>query len=236
MADELASLQISIQASLKDFSEKMGEFESVLKGTQETAGDTKNSFGEMAGAFITGQLAADAAKKVFEELKAVIVEGTKAADDNIVSMIRLKSSLGEGAEEIEKWSLAQENKTRFAKADSLEAANSLSVHKLNREEIEKLLPVIEDFAAKKGVSATQTAEAFGRAIEYGTTRGLRPFGIEVDKTGSQVDIFNALVSAGEGNVKGMAEQMGAAGLGPAKIFNNQIKEIQEELGTKLITY
>jgi hypothetical protein len=234
--DNLASLKIAIEASLKDFSSKMGEFENVLKGTEAATQTTKNSFGEMAGAFAVGQLAAGAVTKAFEELIKAVIEGIGAADEQALAVIRLTSDLGAGAEAIVKWSEAQEKKTRFSKADSESAATSLTIHKLNREEIEKLLPVIEDYASKKGVSATATAEAFGRAIEYGTTRGLRPYGIELEKSGSQQDIFNELVAAGQGKVKGMAEQMGQAGLGPAKIFNNQMKEISEEFGSKIIPY
>ena len=232
--DNLASLQIAITASLKDFSAKMGEFESILKGTEEETKKVSSSWTETATAMAAGQLAVEAATKAFEMLKHAVMEGFGAADEQAQSVIRLTADLGSGAEEIVKWSEAQEKKTRFTKADSESAASALTIHKLNREEIEKLLPVIEDYASKKGVSATATAEAFGRAIEYGTTRGLRPYGIEVEKSGSQQDIFNELVAAGQGKVKGMAEQMGSAGLGPMVIFQNSIKEIQETVGDELM--
>ena len=234
--DNLATLKIAIEASLKDFSSKMGEFENVLKGTTESTKAVSQSWTETATAMMAGQLAAEAATKAFEMLKAAVIDGINAADEQAMAVIRLTADLGAGAEEIVKWSEAQEKKTRFTKADSESAATALTIHKLNREEIEKLLPVIEDYASKKGVSATATAEAFGRAIEYGTTRGLRPYGIELEKSGSQQDIFNELVAAGQGKVKGMAEQMGQAGLGPAKILNNEMKEISEEFGTRLIPY
>jgi hypothetical protein len=234
VADELASLQIMIQASLKDFSQKMGDFESILKGTEDATKDAKTSFGELTLAMAAGQLAADAARVAFQTLKSAVMEGVNAADSDIVLMIRLKSALGDGAEAIEQYAIKQETLTRFRKNDTLSAANSLVIHNLTRKEIEKLLPVIEDFAEKKGVTATETAEAFGRAIEYGATRGLRTFGIEVDKSGSQLEIFNQLVAAGDGNVKRMAEKMGQAGLGPMVIFNNQVKEIEKEFGKKLL--
>ena len=234
--DNLATLKIAIEASLKDFSSKMGEFESVLKGTEDATKSTKNSFGELTLSMAAGMLAAQAAARVFSELKNAVVEGVKGADDEILAMIRLKAAIGSGAEAVLKYAEAREKSTRFAHDDTLAAADSLTIHKLNREEIEKLLPVIEDFAARKGRSAVDTAEAFGRAIEYGTMRGLRPYGIEVEKNGSQQQIFNALLKAGEGNVKGMAEQMGQAGLGPQKIFMNQLHSIGEEFGNKIIPY
>ena len=234
--DNLAALKIAIEASLKDFSSKMGDFENILKGTETATKAVSLSWTETATAMAAGQIAVEALHKAMEILKGAVLDGINGADNQAMAVIRLTADLGTGAQAIIKWSEAQEKKTRFDKADSESAATSLTIHKLNREEIEKLLPVIEDFAEKKGVSATQTAEAFGRAIEYGTTRGLRPYGIELEKTGSQQDIFNELVAAGQGKVKGMAEQMGQAGLGPAKIFNNQMKEISEEFGAKMIPY
>ena len=234
MADDLATLRIAIEASLKDFSSKMGEFESTLHGTEDATKATKNSFAELTGAFATGQFAVDAAKRAFEELKTVVVDSMQAADKHLVTMAQLHSSMGIGAESINRFAEAQEKSTRFTKEDTLSAANSLSIHKLNRAEMERLLPVIEDFAAKKGVSATQTAEAFGRAIEYGTTRGLRPYGIEIEKNGSQQEIFNALLDAGQGKVKGLADKMGALGEGPLFILQNRLKTLGETFGEKII--
>lgn len=232
--DEEASLLIQVRASLSDFSAKMDEFNNVIDGSKTHAEGFNSSWLETMKGVIGAEAIVETAKKAFEELKKVVVDSMKAADDDAVVMLRLKASLGEGAESIHNYAVAQEEKTRFQKIDTLAAADALTVHKLNREEILKLLPVIEDFATKKGVSATATAEAFGRAIEYGTTRGLRPFGIEVDKSGSQLDIFNALMDAGNGKVKGLAEQVGQIGLGPMLIFQNRIKEIEESFGEKLI--
>lgn len=231
---DLATLRIAIEASLKDFSSKMGEFEDVLKGTEQATQVTKNSFGELAGSFATGQFAVDAARQAFQELKVVFIASAAAADKHLVTMEQLKTSMGFGSEAINKFAQEQEKSTRFSKEDTLSAANALTIHKLNREEMERLLPVIEDFAAKKGVSATETAEAFGRAIEYGTTRGLRPFGIEVEKNGSQMDIFNELLAAGDGKVKGLAERMGALGEGPLFILQNRLKTLGEQFGEKII--
>jgi len=230
MSDDLATLQISIKASMADFSAKMGEFEKILKGSEEQTKKTGAGFGEMAA----GMLTAEAAMGVLKKASDFALDSIKEYDKDIVMMERLKSALGEGAEALEKFAMAREESTRFAHDDTLQAANSLQIHKLNREEIEKLLSVIQDYATKTGRGAASTAEAFGRAIEFGTTRGLRPFGIDVDKTGSQLDIFNALVKAGEGNIKGLSEKMADIGAGPMVIMQNEIKTMQEDIGKELL--
>ena len=230
MSDDLATLQISIKASMADFSAKMGEFEKILKGSEEQTKKTGAGFGEMAAGMLTAEAAMGALKKASD----FAMNAIKSYDEDLVMMERLKSALGEGAIALEKFAMAREESTRFAHDDTLQAANSLQIHKLNREEIEKLLPVIQDYATKTGRDAASTAEAFGRAIEFGTTRGLRPFGIDVDKTGSQLDIFNALLRAGQGDVKGLSEKMADIGAGPMVIMQNEIKTMQEDIGKELL--
>ena len=79
--DNLATLKIAIEASLKDFSSKMGEFESVLKGTEENTKHTAASFGEMSLAMAAGELAARGVTVALAELKKIVGEGIKGADD-----------------------------------------------------------------------------------------------------------------------------------------------------------
>lgn len=231
MADETtAALKISIEASLKDFSSKMGEFEKILRGTEEQVKKTGTGFGELFASFSL----ADMATKALYKLKDIARESIQEYDEEILVLTRLKSSLGEDYKAIEEFAEAQEKSTRFAHDDILAASNSLAIHKLNREEMEQLLPVIMDYATKSGRDATSTAEAFGRAIEYGSTRGLRPFGIQIDKTGSQLDVFKALVKAGEGNVKGLSQAVADIGAGPMVQLENRLKAQQEELGKNLM--
>jgi hypothetical protein len=235
MADnDEATLLVQVKASLADFSAKMDEFNSIIDKSEKHTEGLGTSWQETAKGFLVGQFAVDAIKKVYEELVSVIKEGATGADEQAVAMVRLRSELGAGADAIAGYADQQQKLTRFRDDDTLAAAKALTIHKLNREEIEKLLPVILDFAADKGVSATQTAEAFGRAIQFGTTRGLHQFGIEVEKNGSQLEIFNTILDAGQGKVKGMAEKIGQTALGPMEIFKNQLDEISEKFAGDLL--
>jgi hypothetical protein len=234
--EDETTLMLQVKASLSDFSAKMGEMNGILDQSKGKTEELGSSWKETAQGFVAGTVAIEAAKVAFEALKKITIEGVEEADKEIVMMVRLRTELGAGADAILEYAEAQQKKTRFTVDDILEAANSLTIHKLNREEIEKLLPVIQDFATKTGMSATETANAFGRAIEYGSTRGLRPFGIEIEKNGSQLEIFNSLIEAGNGKVKGLAEEAGKAGLGGLKIMNNELKETTKEFGEKLIPY
>ena len=231
MADDFTQLQVSITASLKDFSAKMGEFENILKGVEEQGKKTGESFGTMFASMFTAQEAIESLKKAFEFAKEAVAD----YDNEAMALFRLSKQIGEeGTEALKKYADSISKVTRFSKDDILSASNRLAINKLNREEIQKLIPVILDYATKSGRSATETAMAFGRAIEYGSTRSLRPFGIEINKTGSQLDIFNELLKVGEGNAKGMAEAAGNIGTGPLTEINNQIEVMKTSLGKDLL--
>lgn len=232
MSDDLATLQISIKASMADFSTKMGEFEKILKGSEEQTKKTGAGFGEMAAGMLTAEAAMAALKKTAD----LALDSIKGFDDDLMRTLRLSKSLGEeGSAGIQAYNKAISEKTRFAKDDLDAAAVQLDIHKLNREEMEKLMPVIVDFATKSGRDAASTADAFGRAIEFGTTRGLRPFGIDVDKAGSQLDILNAIIEAGTiPGIKGIGEEAGKLGMGPLLIMRHEIEELQDDLGEDLL--
>ena len=234
--EDETTLMLQVKASLSDFSAKMGEMNGILDQSKDHTEKLGSSWQETTKGFVAGTVVVEAAKIAFEALKKITIEGVEEADKQIVMMLRLRTELGSGADAILKYAEAQQKKTRFTDDDILSAANDLTIHKLNREEIEKLLPVIQDFATKTGMTATETASAFGRAIEYGSTRGLRPFGIEIEKNGSQLEIFNSIVEAGNGKVKGLAEEAGKAGLGGLKTMNTELKETTKEFGEKLIPY
>ena len=234
--DDLGKLVLQIQADLSDVKTQMS---SLGSNVSESVDDMTSSFGKLGASWeevMKGFLGAQAIMAGLKELQKLAIDSTKAYDDEIVSMTRLRASLGDAADAVEALAKAKAESTRYSKDETLAAANMLAQHHLNAEEIKKLIPVIMDYSAKTGKDLVSTTQAFSNAIEYGTTRGLRPYGIEIDKTGSQQQIFNELLKSGQGDVKGMAEQIGQLGLGPMAIFNNQLKEIEEEFGKKIVPY
>ena len=232
MSDEFASLKISIDASLKDFSSKMGDFEKILKGTEEQTKKTGGGFGEMAA----GMLTAEAAMAAFKKSIDLIKDAVMGFDDDLMTTLRLTKEFGkEGTAQFEKYAETAIKGTRFSSDEIKLAGQKLTINKLNREEIQKLLPVIMDYATKSGRDAVSTAEAFGRAVQYGTTRGLRPFGIEVDKSGSQLEIFNEILKSGTlPSVQNLAKEAGALGAGGLIEMQHQIEEMKDSLGEKLL--
>ena len=234
--DDIGKLVLQIQADLSDVKSQMtnlgGSVSESVEGMTSSFGKLGSSWEEV----MKGFLGAQAIMSGLKELQKIAIESAKAYDDEVVAMARLRASIGDTADAVEALAKAKSESTRYSKDETLASANMLVQHHLNGEEIKKLIPVIMDYSAKTGRDLVSTTQAFSNAIEYGTTRGLRPYGIEIDKTGSQQQIFNDLLKSGQGDAKGMAEQMGQLGLGPMAIFNNQLKEIEEEFGKKIVPY
>lgn len=229
MSEEFASLKIGIEASLKDFSSQMSEFKRILAGTEEQAKKTGDSWKNMFGSFLTAEVTLAAATK----LKNLALESIQAYDNEIVTLARLKVQLGESYSAIREYAEARQKATRNDSDAYLQAAQTLSMHKLNAQQILQLLPVIEDAGAKYG-GLESAAHAFAYAIDYGNNRALRPWGIQVDANASAQDRFNYLVNHGADGVKGLAEQMGSLGAGPMTSVTNQLEDQKKLLGKDLI--
>ena len=187
---------------------------------------------KMAGAFALAQIGVESARAVFEKIKTTVIDSVKAYDDEIVSVTKLRVQFGAQTDSLTRLAKSQSESTRFSK-DAIQASESyLGLHKLNAAEIKKLLPVIEDHAAMLG-GVEEATRAFSYAIEYGTGRALRPFGIEIGKDGSQLDIYNNLLKLGTDNTKGLAGELGKIGVGPWIKLGHEVNEIKEDFG-KLI--
>lgn len=235
--NEIGRLVIALEAQVQDVVSKLDSLEKTVKDfsgkTEEGFKKTESQWLKTAGGFLLGQLGIGSVQQAFGTLTRIISDAFKEFDEAIVTFTQLEIRLGEGAKRLQEYGAEQQKVTRYSDDAYNASSKLLSNHKLNEEQIRQLLPVIKDYAALTGRDLVSTAQAFGYAIQYGSTRGLRQFGIEVDKTGSQLDIFNELVKAGEGDVQGMAEKMGQLGSGPAIIVKNMFDEISEKLGEEL---
>lgn len=236
--DELARLSIVFEGQIKDVVGKIDELGKVVKGladnTKESNEKASVSWGGMASAVAAAQIAVQAFEFALKKTVQLAKEAITEYDNEVVVIERLRAKVGEHVSGLILFAEAQSKVTRFTHDEYLAAEQTLSMHKLNSEQIKRLLPVIADFAALKGRDLVSSANAFSQAIQYGSTRGLRDFGIELEKTGSQQSIFNTIIEAGaKGGVKDFAEKLAGIGSGPLIIVTNQIEEMKKKVGEAL---
>lgn len=105
--------------------------------------------------------------------------------------------------------------------------------KLTEGQINQLLPVIINFAAKSQISVEESSSIIIKALD-GNAKALKEYGINV-KDGSDVtERLGILMTDLAPRVDGAAKAFGETFAGEAAVAKQQLADIEEEVGTKLI--
>lgn len=118
--------------------------------------------------------------------------------------------------------------------DALSASQAtLAQFGLTGDQIQKLTPLLADYAAKTGKDVNTAAQDLGKAV-LGQGKALKAVGVEFSDTGSAAGNFDQLISGLDGTVGGFAETMGSTATGKMAILNENFGDIQETVGQMLI--
>lgn len=208
--------------------------EEIARSSKATSSKVASNWKEMAKGFVAGQLAIGIAKKGFQTLHAITIQSINDFNSLNQSIERLNFQYGESTSELLALAEARQVDTRYAGTETLAASSVLAMHRLTKDEIKTLIPIIQDYAAVSGKDLLVTTKAFAEAIKYGSTEQLKLFGVQVEKSGSQQDIFNALVKSGESNVNGFAERLGSIDGANIDKLRNNFGALIEDIGSVLI--
>jgi len=153
------------------------------------------------------------------KLQAAFDKFPKLADTNIERLNTLNASLAK--------------KTRFDDDATASGQAVLAQFGLTGRELEKVTPLLQDYAAKTGQDMPTAAGAFGKAL-LGNTRALKTIGIDYTMTGNKAQDYANITELMRGSVGGFAEKEGKSAAGQAEILKNQFGELQEQAGSKLV--
>ncbi len=118
--------------------------------------------------------------------------------------------------------------------DELAAAEAkLAMYNLTGEQIQKLIPIVNDYAVANGIGVTEAAGKVGKAM-LGNAKALKDIGINFKATGDKAKDFDSIYSALEGKVGGAGEAFGASTAGQLKILQASFGDLQEEIGAQLV--
>lgn len=104
--------------------------------------------------------------------------------------------------------------------------------KLTENQINDLTPVIIDFAAQTGQSVEEATSVIIKAME-GNTRGLKEFGINIKKGGSEAENLKKIMTELKPRVEGAAQAFGETTAGEIKKTEVAIDEIKKKIGKEL---
>lgn len=105
--------------------------------------------------------------------------------------------------------------------------------KLTEDQITKLTPVIIDFAAKQRIDLSDAASVVVKALE-GNGKALKQFGIDMKDANSTAEAFGLVMTQLAPKVQGAAKTFGDTTAGELKKTQQEIANLKEEAGTKLL--
>lgn len=118
--------------------------------------------------------------------------------------------------------------------DELAAAEAkLAMYNLTGQQIQKLIPLVNDYATANGIGVTEAAGKVGKAM-MGNAKALKDVGINFKATGDSAKDFDGIYTALEGKVGGAGEAFGQSTAGQLKILEASFSDLQEEVGAQLV--
>lgn len=124
-------------------------------------------------------------------------------------------------------------KTKFDDDATKTGQAALAQFGLTGREVQKLTPLLQDYAAKTGKDMPTAAAVLGKAV-LGNGKALKQIGLDFQDTGSKAGNLEQLMGGLQAKVGGFAENEGKTAAGRAEILKNQFGELQETVGEKLL--
>lgn len=109
----------------------------------------------------------------------------------------------------------------------------ISYGKLTEGQMNDLLPVIINFAAKSGISVNESASVIIKALE-GNGKALKEYGISIKDGETVTERLGIVMTDLKGKVDGAATAFGETFPGQVAIAKQRISNLQEEIGNKLL--
>lgn len=124
--------------------------------------------------------------------------------------------------------------TTGADDDLLASAEGiLARFRMTGSEIQRLIPLVNDYAIATGRDVPTAATAIGRAL-MGNARALKELGIDFTRTGDRSQDLEQIMGALERKVGGVGEAFGQTTAGKLAIATQNFQNLQEEIGAALV--
>jgi len=118
--------------------------------------------------------------------------------------------------------------------DALAAAEAnLAMFDLTGSQIQKLIPLVNDYAIKSGKDLPEASTAIGRAM-LGNAKALAAIGIKFKSTGDRGRDFGIILDALQQQVGGVGKAFGGTTAGQLSIANENFENLKESVGEALV--
>lgn len=187
---------------------------------------------KVAGGFALAQIGISSVTQAFNTLKSVVVGNVAAYDRQFQAQAQLRNSLGFTSIALQEQAKAIQTSTRFGDEAVMEAQAMMAQFIREEDLLQKLTPVVVDFAAAKKKGLSEAADLVTKSISS-TTSMLGRYGItlkeQVGTTARVEEAITKLNAAFGGQAKAIAD----GGTGPLVKFSNAMLDISETFGEVL---
>ena len=211
----------------------------ATKGLDQAAKQTE-SFGSRFKSTFAGVLAANViqnvAAKVYDFAKSSVDAYEKAEETTQKfedALSRIPGASQKTTDALTAQAKALSLVTIYSAGQSKAALSSLASYGLTGDQLGKLLPLVQDYAAKTGQDLPSAAQSVGKAL-LGQGRALKGVGIDFKNQGSVAANYAQIVDGLGTHVGGLAKQMGGTSTGQMKIMENQVTALKVQLGAALV--
>lgn len=219
----------TIDQSLGNHQRNVGNYSSALHGAGEKITEFGSSLLTVAGI----SLGAIGIEKFFE---SAVEEANKAEAANS-RLANILSNIGRG-DAFDRIKGKAEELTKTFKylnqADVTEVFGKLITYgKLTENQINDLVPVILDFAAKQKISIEEATGVVTKGLE-GNARALKEYGINIKDGSNVTERFGLIMTGLKARVDGAGAAFEKTFPGQLAITREEIVETEKEIGEKLI--
>jgi hypothetical protein len=208
----------------------------ALKGVGATAGGVGKKLGGMGVAFAgIGTAAAAAGALIAVDFGKKSVSAFIDAQESQVkfeSSLK-KNGLGSYTQQVDDLAQSLALKTKFDDDATKSGAAVLANFGLTGDELVRVIPLVQDYAAFTGKDLTTSSKLIGKAF-LGNAKALKELGINFKPTGDKARDMATVMQLVNEKVGGFAEKQGKSAAGTAAILSNQFGEVQEQIGSYLV--
>jgi len=237
MADETLVLEAKLKnlmsGEFDKISKQLNEFEKNSRDAFSSANKNANSFTNTLKGFVGGQAIIGATRKAYSTLQSTIQEGIQLYGIQVKAEAQLRNSLGYTSVALLEQASALQKLTTFGDEATIRAQALISAFVKEEEQILRVMPLVQDLAAAKGMNLAAAADLVSKTLGS-STNAMSRYGIEVSGAVGSTERLETLMISLEKAFGGTAQAIANTDIGRIEQMANEIGDIKETIGKEMI--
>lgn len=239
--EEIGKLVLILEAQIQDLQSKLVTATKTVtdyeKTSDKAATSTKKSWmasgKDIALGFFGITTALSALQKGYQSIVDAGKFALKEWQEQEDATTSLATALGYTSQALLDQASALQKLTRYSDAEIIQSQALLGAWIKNDEQVRRLIPVIQDFAAAKKLGLLSATDIITKSIAS-ETNALSRYGIKLDENLTKDERLEQIIYKISKAYGGMAEALGKTDSGQITIAKQQIAELSETVGAQLI--